>query len=171
MRRRLNPPMTLMLAFALLGVAALAAGLSAEAGAARERPVPATAGEDGAGRARDNAAAVGRSPAAAARGAGGAGMRVYLDPETGALRTGPRAPLAEGEERGPLSPAERLNTYGGDLLQEALPDGGFKVDLRGRFQTSVVATIDPATDEVSIDCVERPVGAAATGEGQAGHDR
>jgi hypothetical protein len=31
------------------------------------------------------------------------------------------------------------------------------VDLRGRFQSAVVATIDPETDEVEIDCITTAV--------------
>ena len=59
---------------------------------------------------------------------------------------------------------DRLNTYSGDLLEEALPDGGFKVDLRGRFRSAGVATIDPVTDEVEIDCVPVRVSDEETAE-------
>jgi len=86
-----------------------------------------------------------------------AGLRVYLDPETGEVSNRPADPASRLEAwGGVLSPRDRLNTYGGDLLQERLPGGGFKVDLRGRFQSAVVATIDPETDTVKIDCVSTP---------------
>ena len=78
---------------------------------------------------------------------GAGGMRVYLDPETGAVLDRPTDPLTE------RLLDERLSTYGGDLLEEPLPGGGYRVDLRGRFQSAVVATIDPETDEVEIDCI------------------
>lgn len=119
------------------------------------------------------------SAPAEAKAPGDSGLRVYLDPETGELKSRPADP-ADGSEHedGRLSPRERLNTYGGDLLQERLDRGGFKVDLRGRFQSSVVATIDPVTNEVSIDCVAVPVARASeppdesrrTGEGEGRDD-
>ncbi len=93
--------------------------------------------------------------------AGTASIRVHLDPETGRVidpASGPRSEPLPGGLR------DRLNTYGGDLVQEALPGGGFKVDLRGRFRSAVVATIDPVTDEVEIDCVPVPVTDEASGE-------
>ena len=73
-------------------------------------------------------------------------MRVALDPETGELVQVPEDELD--------SPRRRMRTYSGDLVQEALPQGGFKVDLKGRFESAVVATVDPETDEVTVDCVQ-----------------
>ncbi|MFQ5351243.1 MAG: hypothetical protein ACE5EG_12450 [Thermoanaerobaculia bacterium] len=96
---------------------------------------------------------------------GQAGLRVHLDPETGQLMGRPSAEELEREVGGRLpGPADWLNTYGGDLLQEALPQGGYKVDLRGRFQSSVVATIDPDTDEVELDCIAVSARMEATDE-------
>lgn len=87
------------------------------------------------------AAAQEGKPAAAAAAQGG--MKVYLDPQTGALRDTPApgtAPLI-------LSPQEQnaLSTYSGDLEQipSSLPGGGVMVDLKGRFQSPLMATIGP----------------------------
>jgi hypothetical protein len=117
-----------------------AAGPGADPPAATE-PAPSPRSEDG-------------GQPAGKTAAGAAGIRVHLDPETGRVIERASDPRAELPPRGL---GDRLNTYGGDLLQEALPDGGFKVDLRGRFRSAVVATIDPVTDEVEIDCVPVPV--------------
>lgn len=89
--------------------------------------------------------------------AGEAGMRVALDPETGALVQ----VAGEREERRERDRTGALSTYGRDLVQEPLPQGGFKVDLQGRFQSAVVASIDPVTDEVTIDCAGEHEGAEA----------
>jgi hypothetical protein len=86
---------------------------------------------------------------------GRAGVRVYLDPDTGEL-VNRRFVEEEGEAIRP-GPGHWLNTYGEDLLQERIPQGGYMVDLRGRFQSAVVATIDPETDEVEIDCITTAV--------------
>lgn len=85
------------------------------------------------------------------------GLRVYLDPETGEVRSRPadQDPELQREESR-WGERESRNTYGGDLLQEPLDGGGFMVDLRGRFQSSVVATIDPETGAVTVDCVRAP---------------
>lgn len=82
---------------------------------------------------------------------GTAGVRVYLDPETGEVLDRPTEQLTE------RLLDQRLSTHSRDLLEEALPEGGYKVDLRGRFQSAVVATIDPETDEVEIDCISTSV--------------
>ncbi len=155
MKRRPDARITLTLVLALLAVVGIAAGAPPEEPpAARGATAPPTP-EDGGGEAEDS------TP-------GAAGMRVYLDPDTGELRSRPADP-GDGAETGrvELTPHERLNTYGGDLLQERLERGGFKVDLRGRFQRSVVVTIDPQTDEVSIDCVSDPATVEPTDEGEA----
>ena len=95
------------------------------------------------------------STAARAVAPGSAGMRAFLDPETGQLLSRPSddetALRPSAGER--VEPGHWLNTYSADLLQESLPVGGYKVDLRGRFQTAVVATIDPASGEAAVDCL------------------
>lgn len=88
------------------------------------------------------------------------GLRVVLDPETGALIQDPSDIPADEEGL----PPDRLRTYSGDLIQEPLPQGGFKVDLKGRFQSSLVATVDPLTDEVHVDCVRASEGEAEEGD-------
>ena len=142
MRRPRIASIVLTMAAALVAVALLAAGEQAE-----------TPGEPQPPRSEDAA----RSGEDSAPGA--AGIRVYLDPETGEVLDRPTDPLTE------RLLDERLSTYSADLLEEALPDGGYRVDLRGRFQSAVVATIDPETDEVTIDCISP----APTDE--AGHER
>ena len=102
----------------------------------------------------EHAGASPRDAAAVGRG----GVRVHLDPDTGRLLRDPAG--AEGAPR-QVVPGGRFSTYGGDLLEEPLADGGFKVDLRGRFQSAVVATIDPETGEAEIDCVTKPAGEEA----------
>lgn len=131
---------------AILGLAALAALLVAAGGPPGGGPPP---GEDG---------RAGREDA----GYAGAGLRVRLDPVTGELRSRPATVDEETAERTALRLDERYSTYGRDLVQERLAGNGFKVDLRGRFQSAVVATIDPVTDEVRIDCQPAaPVGEEA----------
>ena len=70
----------------------------------------------------------------------GSGLRVYIDPETGALTTPPA-----GERR--FDSVELLQAM--DTSHEGLeerpspvPGGGMIVDLKGRFQSTVFATLD-----------------------------
>jgi hypothetical protein len=94
-----------------------------------------------------------------------AGLRVRLDPRTGEISSASPESGSELEAgAGVPSAIARLNTYGGDLLEERLPNGAVRVDLRGRFQSAVVATIDPESDAVSIDCVSVPA------DGEAAND-
>ena len=149
MKRWLNARITLAMAAALAVALVLAAANPATAPPRDAPPSVAPINEDVVGAVEDAAP-------------GGAGLRVYLDPATGLLRNRPTDPEAEEIIR---DAAERLNTYGADLLQEPLPQGGFKVDLRGRFQSAVVATIDPRTDEVKIDCISTPASKEVDDEG------
>lgn len=135
-----------------LALVLLAAGLAAAGGPRAESaasPAPAPLDEDGQASGEDAAA-------------GRAGVRIYLDPSTGEIRSHP-TPEEERQLR-PLDPGHRLSRYGGDLLQEPIPQGGFKVDLRGRFQSAVVATIDPHSDTVTLDCVAT----GRSGDGRSG---
>ena len=87
------------------------------------------------------------APACAPEGKSGAtaqgGMKVYLDPQTGAILDKP----APGTAPMILSPQEQnaLSTYSGDLEQitSSLPGGGVMLDLKGRFQSPLMATIGP----------------------------
>jgi hypothetical protein len=67
-------------------------------------------------------------------------MRVYIDPQTGAISpdpspgTPPSAPTAQ--ERSGFSRSHE------GLVETPLPDGGFKLELQGRFQSPLVGTVD-----------------------------
>ena len=73
---------------------------------------------------------------------GGAGITIYLDPQTGAVRDTP----APGTVPLTLSPREReaLSTSHQDLVEvpSTVPGGGFKLDLQGRFQSPLIGTVD-----------------------------
>ena len=77
----------------------------------------------------------GASPAAA-------GTVVYVDPQTGAILREP----APGTLRLQVTPQEQnaLSSSHQGLVQEpaAVPGGGIKLDLQGRFQSPMVVTID-----------------------------
>jgi len=82
-----------------------------------------------------------------AAAAASAGMKAYLDPETGKL--GP--PPAGG------SPDETLmlNDSGDGLVQEVLPDGSVMMNLQGRFQEYMILQLDPAGRRV-LRCTQTP---------------
>jgi hypothetical protein len=66
-------------------------------------------------------------------------QRVYLDPQTGRLLSEP----PPGAPAMALS-AEELNmlsTSDAGLVETPIPDGGFMVDLQGRFRHAAVATV------------------------------
>jgi hypothetical protein len=79
---------------------------------------------------------------ASARAAAG-GMKIHIDPQTGALTkdAAPTAPLS-------LSPAEQnaFSTSHQGLVEtpSPVPGGGVMIDLQGRFQHPLSATIDDA---------------------------
>jgi hypothetical protein len=71
------------------------------------------------------------------------GMKAFIDPQTGGFVREPppgTAPLV-------LSPAESnaLSTSHQGLVEvpSTVPGGGFKVDLQGRFQSPLTATVGP----------------------------
>jgi hypothetical protein len=72
-----------------------------------------------------------------------AGMRVFVDPQTGKVVAPPPGTPAESQ-------APDLSTSSEGLTETRLPGGGAKVDLQGRFQTPLVATVG-ADGKVSID--------------------
>lgn len=82
-----------------------------------------------------------------------AGLRARIDPETGRLLARD-VEAADGRLVGSGAEIDHwLNTYSGDLLEVPLPDGGYMVDLEGRFQSSVVVRIDPESGETTaVDC-------------------
>ncbi len=71
------------------------------------------------------------------------GMRVYIDPSTGRPTETPPA----GSQPLVLSPAEQnafsTSSSGLTAAPSTGPAGGMKVDLRGRFQSPLIATIGP----------------------------
>jgi hypothetical protein len=73
---------------------------------------------------------------------GGAGMKVYTDPKTGAIIPEP----APDSETLVLPPQlqESFSTSSEGLVQIPSPEpgGGVKLDLQGRFQSPLIATFD-----------------------------
>jgi hypothetical protein len=71
------------------------------------------------------------------------GMRVHIDPQTGRLSTKPSSGIPMQ-----LSPAEvnALSTSHHGLVEALSPRqrGGVFIDLQGRFQSPLVATVDEA---------------------------
>jgi hypothetical protein len=69
------------------------------------------------------------------------GMVVYVDPQTGVVRSEP----APGTVPLQLTPQERnaLSTSHEGLVEVPLPGGGHKLDLQGRFQSPLIGTMGP----------------------------
>ncbi len=96
----------------------------------------------------------------AAPAAGQAGMRAYFDPKTGKLGFPP------ADQAAPPSAAEQSahSTSAQGLVVVPAPGGGQMVDLQGRFQSSMTATLKP-DGTVKTDC--HPSGQTpAAGPGQ-----
>jgi hypothetical protein len=74
--------------------------------------------------------------------AGASGMTIYIDPQTGAILKKP----APGTVPLQLTPElqNALSTSHDGLVEvpSSVPGGGVKVDLRGRFQSPLLGTID-----------------------------
>jgi hypothetical protein len=95
------------------------------------------------------AAGAGAAPVAAALPQGSAGMTVHKDPVTGRFVPVPEGPRDSLSKE--LSDAMSMSQEG--LVEVPSPGGGFKVDLRGRFQQAVTATAN--TDgSVTVQCGE-----------------
>ena len=91
-----------------------------------------------------DASELGETVAGAAPGATvSGGMRVYINPQTGRFTTTPGAGIPMQ-----LSPAEvnALSTSHHGLVEALSPRqrGGVFINLQGRFQSSLVATVDEA---------------------------
>jgi len=71
--------------------------------------------------------------------AGAAGMKVYLDPETGELQAGPAA-AAQNELDVDTQNAVRRDTEGLTLVRHA--NGAVSMDLQGRYQSVATIRID-----------------------------
>ena len=88
-------------------------------------------------------------PAAAGDGPAGGAMRMYRDPETGALGAPP--PGVATTEAAP--PSAREQAFSAEPLVEepaAAPAGGVKVNLQGRFRAAVtrhVGSTGPSLNE------------------------
>lgn len=85
------------------------------------------------------------SPAGEARPLAASAQKAWIDPETGRLAT-PTADELEIERQ--LAPpngalSERLRVDAEGLWEEPSAAGGYRVDLRGRFASSTVATVSP----------------------------
>jgi hypothetical protein len=76
-----------------------------------------------------------RSEDAASAPVPAAGMRAYVDPRTGALVPAP-VPGAP-----PAAPGFSRSAAG--LVETRAPGGGVMVNLQGRFQSPLVATVGP----------------------------
>ncbi len=113
-------------------------------GDAGQQPAPQTV-ETAAARPATPVAVTAPAPEPAQAAPGEAGMKAYVDPETGALTNIPPqsavVPLAEQ----PVRP---------DRLPEVtLPDGSVMVDLQGMFEETMVVTVD-ADGRRRMSCVE-----------------
>src|SRR5262245_4511296 len=84
---------------------------------------------------------------------GEAGMRIEMDPETGApgLAHTPVPPLSAV----PRDDEAALSHSDQGLQQVVLPDGSVMVDLQGRFQEYAVMEIGP-DGKLRMRCVQRP---------------
>jgi hypothetical protein len=84
-----------------------------------------------------------------------AGMRIYLDPETGTVGPPPAgAAVPDG-----INP---LNDTDAGLVQVRLPDGSYMVDLEGRFEEYYVVQTTP-TGKRLVKCVQDPKQTRASG--------
>lgn len=79
---------------------------------------------------------------------GRAGMRAYIDPETGKLG----APPTEGAG---LPGSDVIIDSGLGLVQQVLPNGSVMVDLKGQFQDYAIMEIDASGHRV-VRCVQNP---------------
>jgi hypothetical protein len=75
--------------------------------------------------------------------AGDAGMEAHVDPLTGTLVP---------EAVGPVIPVPALPPPALPAAEIPAPGGGMMIDIRGRFMSSVVATVAP-DGSVHLDCV------------------
>lgn len=122
----------------LLGAAACFAVAAQPAFPADAQPAPSGPTQTGPG------ASIPQPPAEkpAAVPAGGDGMTVYIDPQTGAFLKEP----APGHVPLQLSPQlqDAVSTSHEGLVEtpSPVPGGGVKVDLKGRFQSPLFGTID-----------------------------
>lgn len=76
-------------------------------------------------------------------GPGGApGMMIYIDPQTGAILKEPAAGTVSLQLNPQLQNSLDRSQHGLRELASPVQGGGITVDLQGRFQSPVIATID-----------------------------
>jgi hypothetical protein len=92
-------------------------------------------------------------PAAVPEGA--PGLKIYIDPQTGAIRPDPAPGTAPLELTPQVRDAFSTSHQGLSEVQSSVPGGGFKVDLQGRFQSPLVVTID-ADGKVKMQHLGQP---------------
>ena len=86
------------------------------------------------------------APTGAAPVVAEAGMRIYRDPETGDIgMPGPEHMVTDANANQDVS----------DLKQVRLPDGSVMIDLQGRFQETMIMTID-AKGQRAVRCATDP---------------
>ncbi len=99
--------------------------------------------------AKTPAPAIERAPAVSPQAAPGqAGMRAYIDPETGML--GP--PTAD---QAALAGQDVIIDSGEGLVEERLPNGAVKMDLQGQFQEYAIMQLD-ANGHLVMRCIPNP---------------
>ena len=91
-----------------------------------------------------------KTPSQAAVASGSAGVRAFIDPQTGTLTNAPSSGRRVTGRR-PLG--QNRNARG--LVQHRLSNGAVAVDLQGRFHTSLVATVN-ADGSVTTRCLAHP---------------
>lgn len=92
-----------------------------------------------------------------------AGLRVYIDPETG--RFVPEPPAGAAVETD-VATAEAVSTRSVDLVEQPspVPGGGMMLDLEGRFQNAIEMSVD-ASGALSSDCAIEDASSPAGDEG------
>lgn len=81
-----------------------------------------------------------------------AGMRAYFDPKTGKIGPPPRPEAAAAPPRG----QNANSTSAEGLVVVPAPRGGQMIDLQGRFQHALTATLKP-DGTVETDCDSKSV--------------
>jgi hypothetical protein len=71
------------------------------------------------------------------------GMTVYVDPQTGALRGTPAPGTVPLEVTPELRTRMSTSNQGLTETPSTVPGGGMRLDLQGRFQSPMIATVDP----------------------------
>jgi hypothetical protein len=87
-----------------------------------------------------------------------AGMRMYRDPATGEIGTPPAAGLTDTADGQPQLRAEAVEDPGAEAVE--LPGGGVKINLRGRYRSSVTRHLGPSG----------PTGHACSDDGAPTHE-